>query len=106
MHFMHLTLNSSSVTCSICALGVIILQLVAIECQKLHIVESPVGFVPEGSVLKRSHVHLEATNDACARKLRRESWGGTRAYGRNTCVTAVQDLDRGGSYSIKPNCTI
>ena len=42
MDFMPLRLNSSSLTCSICALPAIILQLVAMECQKLHMVDSPV----------------------------------------------------------------
>ena len=42
MDFMSLRLNSSSSTCSICALAAIILQLVAIECQKLHMVDSPI----------------------------------------------------------------
>ena len=40
--FMSLRLNSSSLTCSICALAAIILQLVAMECQKLHMVDSPI----------------------------------------------------------------
>ena len=43
MDFMPLRLNSSSLTCSICALAAIILQLVAMECQKLHMVDSPIG---------------------------------------------------------------
>ena len=38
MDFMPLRLNSSSLTCSICGLAAIILQLVAMECQKLDIV--------------------------------------------------------------------
>ena len=42
MDFMPLRLNSSSLTCSICALAAIILQLVAIECQKLYMVDSPI----------------------------------------------------------------
>ena len=42
MDFMPLRLNSSSLTCSICALAAIILQLVAMECQKLHMVDSPI----------------------------------------------------------------
>ena len=40
--FMPLRLNSSSLTCSICALAPIILQLVAMECQKLYMVDSPI----------------------------------------------------------------
>ena len=40
MDFMPLRLNSSTLTCSICALAAIILQLVAMECQTLHIVYS------------------------------------------------------------------
>ena len=43
MDFMPLRLNSSSLTCSICALATIILQLVVMECQKLHMVDSPVS---------------------------------------------------------------
>ena len=43
MDFMPLNLNSSSLICSICALAAIILQLVAMECQKLHMVNSPTG---------------------------------------------------------------
>ena len=39
---MPLRLNSSSLTCSICALAAIIVQLVAMECQKLYMVDSPV----------------------------------------------------------------
>ena len=42
MDFMPLRFNSSSLTRSICALAAIILQLVAMECQKLHIVDSPI----------------------------------------------------------------
>ena len=42
MDFMPLRLNSSSLTCSICALAAIILQLVVMECQKLHLVDSPI----------------------------------------------------------------
>ena len=42
MDFMPLRLNSSSLTCSICALTAIILQLVAMECQKLHMVDLPI----------------------------------------------------------------
>ena len=42
MDFMPLRLSSSSLTCSICALAAIILQLVAMECQKFHMVDSPV----------------------------------------------------------------
>ena len=42
MDFMPLRLNSSSLTCSICALAAIILQLVAMECQKLYMVDSPI----------------------------------------------------------------
>ena len=47
MDFMPLRLNSSSLTCSICALAAIILQLVAMECQKLHMVDSPILFFKE-----------------------------------------------------------
>ena len=43
MDFMPLRLKFSSLTCSICALASIILQLVAMECRKLHIVDSPIG---------------------------------------------------------------
>ena len=43
MDFMSLRLQSSSLTCSISALGLIILQLVAMECRKLHMVDSPIG---------------------------------------------------------------
>ena len=39
MDFMPLRLNSSSLICSICALAAIILQLAAMEWQKLHIVD-------------------------------------------------------------------
>ena len=42
MDFMPLRLNSSILTYSICALAAIILQLVAMECQKLHMVDSPI----------------------------------------------------------------
>ena len=42
MDFMPLRLNSSSLTCSICVLAAIILQLVAMECKKLHMVDSPI----------------------------------------------------------------
>ena len=42
MDFIPLMLNSSDLTCSICALAAIILQLVAMECQKLHMVDSPI----------------------------------------------------------------
>ena len=41
MDFMPLRLNSSSLTCSICTLAAIILQLVAIECQNLHVMDLP-----------------------------------------------------------------
>ena len=44
MNFLPLRLNSSSVSCSICALAVIILQLVAIETQKLHMVDWPITY--------------------------------------------------------------
>ena len=40
---MPLRLNSSSLTGSICALTAIILQLVTMECQKLHMVDSLIG---------------------------------------------------------------
>ena len=40
--FTPLRLNSSSLTCSICAPVAIILQLVAMECQKLHMADSPI----------------------------------------------------------------
>ena len=43
MDFLPVRLNSSSLTCPICALAAIILQLVAMECQKLHMVDSPIG---------------------------------------------------------------
>ena len=39
---MPLRLNSSSLTSFICALAAIMLQLVTMECQKLHMVDSPV----------------------------------------------------------------
>ena len=42
MDLMPLRLNSSSLICSICALAAIILQLVATECQTLHMVDSPI----------------------------------------------------------------
>ena len=42
MDFMPLRLNSSSLTCSICALAAIILQLVALECRKLNKVDLPI----------------------------------------------------------------
>ena len=42
MDFMPLRLNSVSLTCSICALAAIFLQLVAMECRKLHMVDSPI----------------------------------------------------------------
>ena len=42
MDFIPLRLNFSRLSCSICALAAIILQFVAIECQKLHIVDSPI----------------------------------------------------------------
>ena len=45
MDLMPLRLNSSSLACSICALAAIILQLVAMECQKHHIVDSPIDLV-------------------------------------------------------------
>ena len=44
MDFKPLRLNSSSLTCSICALAAIILQLVATECQKLHMVDSSIAY--------------------------------------------------------------
>ena len=43
MDFMSLRFNSSSLTCFICALAAIILQFVAMECRKLHMVDSPIG---------------------------------------------------------------
>ena len=43
MDFMPLRLNSSGLTCSICAPAAIILQLVAMEYQKLHMVYSPIA---------------------------------------------------------------
>ena len=43
MDFKSARLNSSSLTCSICDLTAIILQLVAIECQNLHMVDSPIN---------------------------------------------------------------
>ena len=42
MDFMLLRFNSSSLTCSNCALAAIIPQLVAIECQKFHMVDSAI----------------------------------------------------------------
>ena len=42
MDFMPLSLNSSSLTCSICTLAAIIRHLVAMECQKLHMVDTPI----------------------------------------------------------------
>ena len=42
MDFMPLRLNSSSLTSFICALVAIILQLVAMENQILHMVDSPI----------------------------------------------------------------
>ena len=47
MDFMPLRLNSSSLTCSICALAAFILQLVAMENQKLHMVDSPIVSLKE-----------------------------------------------------------
>ena len=44
MDFMSLRLNSSSLTCSICALAAIILQLIAMERQNLHMVDSPIHY--------------------------------------------------------------
>ena len=41
--FLPLRLNYSSLTCSICALASIILQLIAMECQKLYMVDSPMS---------------------------------------------------------------
>ena len=43
MDFMPLRLNSSNLTCSICTLAAIVLQLVAMECQKPHMVDSPIA---------------------------------------------------------------
>ena len=43
MDFMPLRLNSSSLTRSICALVAIILQFVAVECRKLHMVDLPIA---------------------------------------------------------------
>ena len=57
MDFMPLSLNSSSLTCSICALAAIILQLVAIECQKLHIVDSPIQTKIDISAVKFNTLH-------------------------------------------------
>ena len=51
MDFMPLRLNSSSLTCSICALAAIILQLVSMECQKLHMVDSPIESFDKHSIL-------------------------------------------------------
>ena len=58
MDFMPLRLNSSKLTCSICALAAIILQLVVMECQKLHMVDSPLAkFLPKvAQVIESSHV--------------------------------------------------
>ena len=42
MDFMPFRLNSSSLTCSICAMAVIIRQAVAMECQNLHMADSPI----------------------------------------------------------------
>ena len=49
-----LRLKPSSLTCSICALAAIIPQLVAMECQKLHMVDSPcqLANLPPGHPLK------------------------------------------------------
>ena len=54
MDFMPLRLNSSSLTCSICALAAIILQLVATECQKLHMSDSPINL--HGSLGRSSEI--------------------------------------------------
>ena len=43
MDFMPLRLNSSTLTCFVCALAAIILQFVAMESQKLHMVDSPMS---------------------------------------------------------------
>ena len=48
---MPLRLNSSSLTCSICALAAIVLQLVAMECQKLQMVDSPILSLKDFSLL-------------------------------------------------------
>ena len=42
MDFIPLRLNSSNLTCSVCALAAIILQLVAMECQKRHMMDSSI----------------------------------------------------------------
>ena len=42
MDFMNLLLNSSSLTSFICTLVAIILQLVAMENQIIHMVDSPI----------------------------------------------------------------
>ena len=56
MDFMPLRLNSFSLTCSICAMAAIILQLVAMECQKLHMVDSPIVF-KYGKTFHLQHLH-------------------------------------------------
>ena len=61
MDFMPLRLNSSSFTCSICALAAIILQLVAMECQKLHMVDSPIALaVSHVGTVKTMHRYLSS----------------------------------------------
>ena len=60
MDFMPLRLNSSSLTCSTCALAAIILQLVAMECQKLHMVDLPINCIfVEEQICKGLYLTLE-----------------------------------------------
>ena len=71
---MPLRLNSSSLTCSICALAAIILQLVAMECRKLHMVDSPIGrlsFIKTGSVVSC----LDSSSKTCKCRLNRTGLG-------------------------------
>ena len=64
MDLMPLRLNSSSLTCSICALAaiiLIILQWVAMECQKFHTVDSLIehGMTPiRSQTPQKSQLHL------------------------------------------------
>ena len=59
MDFMPLRLNSSSLTSSICALAVIIFQVVAMECQKLHTVDSPIVTSSWNTIYQFSRITFE-----------------------------------------------
>ena len=58
MDFMPLKLNSFSLTCSICALAAMIVQLVAMKCQKLHMVDLPILNLLFVFVRKDNYRHL------------------------------------------------